>query len=513
MRHPNPLVPGFNPDPSVVRVDGVDGPDYYLVTSTFEYLPGLPVYHSTDLVDWELIGHVITRPEQFDASNVPTGMGIWAPTIRHRDGEFHVIVAAAGVGTKIYSTIDPASGWSDGTLIDGLNGIDPDLAWDDDGTCFVTFSGLELSGPEMGRHLGIQQVRVDASTGDMLEAPRSIWSGTGGMFPEAPHLYRVGAWWYLMIAEGGTERGHAVTIARAATPDGPFQGAPDNPILTARGSERSVQNTGHGDLVVAPEGSWSMVMLGMRTRGMTRSFSALGRETFGTQVDWADGWPTAEPVELTAGRSAAEFRDDFDGDELGPEWVGVRRSPSAVSRLDQGALVLAGDGRTMSHSQPTFVGRRQRILDARISTTMSARTDDATGGLTIRYDESHHYDVEYSVADERARVTGRASLPSLRQERSIDIPAGDVELALELHPIVAGFPEPGAGAPDIASMASCDTIHLVAIDGAGDRHVLDEIDGRFLSAESACSFTGRVAGVYCETGEIAVHDYAEERLA
>jgi beta-xylosidase len=120
---------------------------------------------------------------------------------------------------------------------------------------------------------------------------RNIWSGTGLMFPEAPHLYQIDGWWYMVIAEGGTERGHAVSIARSKNPDGPFESCPSNPILSARSTARPIQNTGHADLVQTSEGDWVMVMLGMRTRGNTRAFSSLGRETFATNFVWKDGWP------------------------------------------------------------------------------------------------------------------------------------------------------------------------------------------------------------------------------
>ena len=213
--YPNPLIPGFNPDPSVVRV----GDDYYIVTSTFEYLPGIPVYHSTDFVEWTQIGNVATRMEQLGVEDVTTGGGVWAPTIRYRDGVFYVIVTIAmGRGCIVFTATDPAGPWSDGTIIEGIGGIDPDLAWDDDGTALVTFSGLSTTGPDAGAHHGVQQVRVDLEAGRALEEPRSLWSGTGLKFPEAPHLYHRGDYWYLMIAEGGTERGHGVSIARGSSP-------------------------------------------------------------------------------------------------------------------------------------------------------------------------------------------------------------------------------------------------------------------------------------------------------
>ncbi len=173
---PNPLIPGFNPDPSVTRVGDV----YYVATSTFEYLPGIPVYASTDLVEWTLVGNVLTRPEQAELEGVATGLGVWAPTIRHRDGVFWVIVTiAGGRGCVVFTAEHPEGPWSDGLVIEGVEGIDPDLAWDDDGTAVVTYSGLVMEGPDLGKHGGIRQVDVDLTDGSVLAGPRDLWSGTG----------------------------------------------------------------------------------------------------------------------------------------------------------------------------------------------------------------------------------------------------------------------------------------------------------------------------------------------
>ena len=228
----NPLLNGFHPDPSVVKV----GEDYYLATSTFEYLPGIPIHHSRDFENWTLIGHVALTEAQLGIADVPTAGGAWAPTIRFRDGVFHVIITVAMArGMLHFTATDPAGPWSEGEVILGVdgdesvNGIDPDLAWDDDGTAYVTYSGLIMSGAELGTHLGVQQVKVDLDRHIALEEPRSLWSGTGLMFPEAPHLYRHEGHWYLMIAEGGTERGHGISIARGDSPEGPFEAAPLEP--------------------------------------------------------------------------------------------------------------------------------------------------------------------------------------------------------------------------------------------------------------------------------------------
>ncbi len=426
---PVPLLPGFHPDPAVVRV----GEDYYLATSSFEYLPGIPIHHSRNLESWELIGHVATRPGQLQMDGVPTGGGAWAPTIRWRDGAFHVVVTdALGRGTLLFTATDPAGPWSDGVPLAGVDGIDPDLAWDGD-DCYLTYSGLILSpGPEQGRHLGIQQVRLDLDRGSALEPPRSMWSGSGLMFPEAPHLYRIGDWWFLMIAEGGTERGHGISIARSTSPVGPFEPCPNNPVLSARSTDRPIQNTGHGDLIQTPDGTWVAVLLGVRTRGMTRGFSPLGRETFATDVEWVDGWPVMAPVTAGETVNAPTFDDDFDDAVLGPEWIGVRRFPGEVATVSDGRMTLRGEGRSMDNPAPTFVGRRQRRLDARISATVEAR---GVGGLTIRYDEDHHYDLEINGD----QLVARAHLPTIVQEHGADLPSGPITLFAECRDPVAEF--------------------------------------------------------------------------
>ena len=492
--YPNPLIPGFNPDPSVVKV----GDDYYIATSTFEYLPAIPIYHSRDFVEWTQIGNVATRMEQLGIQDVVTAGGVWAPTIRHRDGVFYVIVTIAmGRGCIVFTAADPAGPWSDGTVIEGIGGIDPDLAWGEDGTAYVTYSGLSTSGDDLGAHHGIQQVRVDLVAGRALEEPRSLWSGTGLKFPEAPHLYRRGEFWYLMIAEGGTERGHGVSIARGSSPEGPFEGFGGNPFLSARSTNRPIQNTGHGDLVETPDGGTAMVLLGMRPRGMTQSFSALGRETFVTRVDWVDGWPVAEPVELRPRAGVTEYTIDFGAaDAFDDGWLAVRQEPADVASLaaHPGRLVIEGDGSTLDDPRPKFLGRRQLNQTARFSALIDA--SGGTGGLAVRYDEQHHYEVEVTGGASGNRVVARARLATLVQEWAADLPAGEIELTIDAVTPPAEFGP---------SAMTSDLVRLVAsVDGRAVQ--LAEVDGRYLSAETAASFTGRVAGVYAVRGSIAVRE-------
>nr|AGA60131.1 glycoside hydrolase [Microbacterium sp. Gsoil167] len=495
----NPLINGFHPDPSVVRV----GDDWFLATSTFEYLPGIPIHRSSDFENWELIGHVATREGQLAVADVPTAGGAWAPTLRHRDGVFHLVITdAMGRGMLHFTATDAAGPWGDGDLIlkqDGtgsVDGIDPDIAWGEDGTVYITFSGLLLSGEGVGQHLGIQQVRVDLDRHIALEEPRSLWSGTGGQFPEAPHLYPVDGRWYLMIAEGGTERGHGISIARGDSPEGPFETAPQNPLVSARSTIRPVQNTGHGDLVIGPDGTWLCVLLGVRPRSMTRAFSALGRETFVTAVRWEDdGWPAIDPVLLHA-RPGTRVDIDFSTvRELDREWIAVRQTPGSIADLDAraDALVLHGDGRTLDDPRPVFLGRRQEHLTNAV--TVAVDVSAGVGGLAVRYDERFHVEIEAGGG----AVVARAVVADLVQEWTAPVASDVLELHIESRP-----PHAGGGFP-----RTSDVFHL-AVTADGVRQELSQIDGRFLSSETAESFTGRVIGAYAVAGDVVVTRWTAE---
>lgn len=506
----NPLVNGFHPDPSVVKV----GDEWFLATSTFEYLPGIPIHRSRDFETWELIGHVATRPGQLAVEEVPTAGGAWAPTIRHRDGVFHLVITdAMGRGMLHFTATDAAGPWSDGDLIltqDGsrsVDGIDPDIAWDADGNVYITYSGLLLSGPDLGTHLGILQVKVDLDTHVALEEPRSLWSGTGGQFPEAPHLYEVGGRWYLMIAEGGTERGHGISIARGDSPEGPFETAPHNPLVSARSTIRPIQNTGHGDLVVGPGGEWLCVLLGVRPRSMTRAFSALGRETFVTPVRWEDdGWPAIDPVLLNP-RPGTRVDVSFD-QALDGEWIAVRTLPTDHADLAArpGWLTLTGDGSTLDDPRPVFVGRRQEHLANRVTVRVDAAA--GVGGLGVRYDERFHVEIEAGGGS----VTARAVVSGLVQEWSVPFAGGELELHLDALPPThaPGTTEQLLGDETGPGLArTSDFLHLGAtIDGA--RVQLAQVDGRFLSSETTESFTGRVIGLYAVNGIVSFQRWTAE---
>lgn len=475
----NPVIAGFHPDPSICRL----GDDYFLVTSSFTYFPGVPIFRSRNLVDWTQVGHVLSRPSQLDLSTTDdwSSLGVFAPTIRHHAGRFWMITTVFGrLGAKNFfvTAVDPSGPWSDPVTLD-ITGIDPDLCWDDDDSCWVHYS-----------EDGINRCRIDVATGALLHGPESTWSGTGLQHPEAPHLFRRGDSWYLLVAEGGTERGHAISIARAPSPTGPWEPNAANPILSHRSTDAPIQNIGHADMVEALDGSWWLVALGVRPRGITPSFHVLGRETFLAPIEWVDDWPVVGPVvsemhqDPPGPRELAVYdaRDDFDDPEMHPRWITVRRPAADFASLttNAGRLTVEGTAATLDSGRPAFVGRRQQHHLCRARTVVDAGPG-VEGGLAVVYDDRAHYEI--GVLDDRVIVRARIG-PLQSQVAGAPRPPGPVILCAETVPHPFG--------PD----AIC--LGFEADDG--ELTTLAELDGRYLSTEVAGGFIGRVIGMYAVGG-------------
>jgi xylan 1,4-beta-xylosidase len=468
----NPVIPGFHPDPSICRV----GEDYYLVCSSFEYFPGVPVFHSRDLLHWTQIGNALDRPSQLRLPlDTPSSGGIYAPTLRHHDGRFWLIVTnVSDGGNLLFTATDPAGPWSDPVRLADVPGIDPDLAWDADGTCWCTVAG-------------VHQVRIDPHTGEVFGPSHQLWSGApGAKAPEAPHLYRIGEHWYLMIAEGGTERGHGVSVARGPAPTGPFEPCPGNPILTHRGTDHPVQNTGHADLVRAHDGSWWLVLLGVRPGGGTPGWHGLGRETFLAPVSWADGWPVVG--DLVSGPAATgSHRDDFELTELPPCWISLRdRSAEHCTTKERSSwLTLRARGGSLDELDVVFVGRRQQHPACRARTVIDAA--EGRGGLAVRLDEEHHYEIEAAAGE--VRVIARIG-PLRTVVASRPVQENPVVLGVDIEPRAALDPRSGP-----------DAIRL-GVEADGVFTALAELDGKYLCTEVAGGFTGRVIGMYAAAGGV-----------
>ncbi len=489
----NPVIPGFHPDPSVVRV----GDWFYLVNSSFEMFPGVPIHRSRDLVHWEPLGYVLTRDSQLPLAKAGPSRGIFAPTLRHHDGTFYMVTTnISGGGNFLVTAQDPRGPWSEPIWIRGQGGIDPSLFFDDDGKVYLTSTGGPPDGPSES---GIWQSEIDVTTGTSRTAPRLIWKGTGGRYPEGPHLYRKEGRYYLFISEGGTEYGHMVTVARSASPWGPFEACPRNPILTHRNTQldQPIQGTGHSDLVQDAAGNWWMVFLAFRPVGGWY-WHHLGRETFLAPVRWdGQGWPVvnegltiAQQMRLPANvRGLPEqtfpvpgIRDDFDS-ALGPAWNclrnPVRDNYSTTTRA--GWLTLRGTAITMAdEASPTFVGRRQEDLRARLATRIDfvPARDGEEAGLVLYREPHHRY--EFGVR----RVKGRREV-FVRQT-----------IGKRVSVVTATAPAPGRG--PVVLQIDAEPEEYTLSWGVQPDHLqrLDAAVTRYLSTEVAAGFIGTYVGLF-----------------
>jgi xylan 1,4-beta-xylosidase len=489
----NPVIPGFHPDPSVVRV----GADFYLVTSSFEFFPGVPVFHSRDLVSWEQVGHALTRDSQLPLQKARPSGGIYAPTIRFHHGTFYMVTTNVDGGGNFFVTAkDPAGPWSEPVWVRDFPGIDPSLFFDEDGKVYLT-------GPAggSGKPRGIYQSELDVKTGRLLTPARLVWDRTGARYPEGPHLYRIRGRYYLMIAEGGTEYGHMVTIARGATPWGPFEPCPRNPILTHRLTENDVpvQGTGHADLVEDAAGRWWMVFLAFRPVG-GGYWHHLGRETYLAPVEWdAGGWPVVNggrPVGLEVATDAlpaaapakpVPVRTGFDG-PLASEWSYLRNPLRASYSTDArpGWLTLHGTATTLAEAaSPTWVGRRQQHMAARAATLVDfvPARDGEEAGLSVYMNPDHRYEIGIGRTNGHRQVFVRQRIGRYVEATTAQAAVDEstpIVLQVEATPTEYRFSfGPAATAADAPSLRS-----------------LGAAESRYLSSEVAGGFTGVFIGLY-----------------
>jgi xylan 1,4-beta-xylosidase len=484
-RYRNPVLPGCYPDPSVCRV----GRDFYLVASSFTYFPGVPIFHSRDLVNWRQLGHCLSRSSQIPLAGAAFWSGIWAPTLRHHDGVFYMTTTnMASGGNFLVTASAPEGPWSDPLPI-AQEGIDPSLFFDRDGSVIFTTS-----------HAGAFQSRIDVSSGKLLSEPRLVWGGTGGQYPEGPHLYRRGDWYYLLISEGGTEYGHMITMARSQNPWGPFEPCLRNPLLTHRSHKSPIQALGHADLVDTADGTWFAVALGIRPNGYPPCHH-LGRETHLVPVEWS---PDGFPVFGEHGRLALEHetplrlepwpapavRDDFATTELALSWNHLRNPNPALYSLSErpGHLRLRGSADGLDDvASPAWLGRRQSHFALRIATCLEFRpsTEREEAGLVVHMNEQHHYEMFVTRRNGTPSVVVRRRIGTLRAEVACQpLPSDDSRCVLAVD---------------------ADRTKYVFSHGTseGTLQPLAEGETRYLSTEVAGGFTGIYLAMYASGNGVA----------
>ena len=502
----NPIIPGFQPDPSIVRVRD----DYYLINSSFALFPGIPVFHSRDLVNWEQLGNAVDRPGQFNFSGLGVARAIFAPTIRRCNGRFYIVGTCVDCGFNfLISARNPAGPWSDPTWLESVDGVDPDLFIDSDGRAWIANNGPPPGPPAYEGHRAIWLQEVDLQAKKML-GPRSVIVNGGVDFArhpiwiEGPHLIRKDHWYYLIAAEGGTASGHSEVVFRSRQVTGPYVPGPHNPILTQRDLDPArrfpIAAAGHADFVQAGDGGWWSVFLA--TRPYQDNLSNLGRETFLLPVSWHRGWPEILPPKTPVPRmqrrppqaaapvvDRSHWRDAFDAPSLAPDWEMLRTPTEAwyTVNANSGGLTLQARAVSISGSaNPSFLSKRQRHENAVVETEFSYIPvhEEDRAGLVAFADELHHYFLGLCQTHQ-----GPMLVVSMRNG------AGDPDEGR----IIAAKSYMGApGAPIRLRISARGAAYDFAYALAGEdyRNLLENADGKILASEPTNRFTGTLIGVY-----------------
>lgn len=481
MKIQNPIIRGFYPDPSICEAEG----KYYIACSSFQFFPGVPIFESEDLINWKQVANALTRTSQVELHQIPSSGGVFAPTLRYHDGTFYMVTNNNTFGKNFYiTTTDICGEWSEPIFVD-QEGIDPSLLFDDDGKVYFTSNGPDENGKAC-----ILQCEIDIKTGEKLTDSTPVWSGSGGRYIESPHLYHIGDWYYLMVAEGGTEYGHMITYARSKNPFGPFEGYAKNPVLTNRnqgGNENQIQGIGHGDLICDAKGNYYIVCLGFRQCGIWQPYHQLGREVFIAPVYWQeDGWFTAgdkgivtEYMEVALeGEQNTKVYDvcfpPVAKDEL--RWSYLRDYHKENYEFTETGLKMRGTHLTLDDvDTPSFVGIRQSEFDTELRVKVRGKAKEA--GVTFYMDESQHYDLAVINEGEEKKViltvrTGDAK--SVNGEVALPADCEQAELCIISEPEV---------------------YHFYCMIG-GEKKLLGSARSRYLSSEVAGGFTGVLMGMY-----------------
>ncbi|CAM3222108.1 glycoside hydrolase family 43 protein [Asticcacaulis taihuensis] len=417
-QYENPILPGFYPDPSITRA----GDDYYLINSSFAYYPGIPVFHSRDLVHWKQIGNAIDRPGMLDFSGLATSRGVFAPAISHHDGLFYIINTCVDCGGNFVITArDPAGPWSDPVWLN-FGGIDPSIFWDDDGKAWVVWNDSPEGQPLYEGHRAIWIQQFDPAKMQMVGEKHVVVNGgvdisKKPVWIEGPHIYKVDGRYYLMAAEGGTSVNHSEVILSSEKIGGPYVPYAGNPILTQRDLDPArpmpITSAGHADLVQTPNGDWHAIFLAVQP--YEGNLYNAGRETFMLPVNWQkDAQGIAWPIILPKGMAipAAVDLPDLPGQVQEPhytryshhfgysyggvtplDWLQIRTPKSDfLTVLNDETIGLTALPEAIGdvQSHPAFIGLRQKHVNATFSTVVNyqpLKEGDRAGILAVQNDD------------------------------------------------------------------------------------------------------------------------------
>lgn len=512
VKYTNPILEGFYPDPSICRV----GNDYYLVTSTFAYFPGLPVFHSTDLINWKQIGNAMDRNTQFKIGDVEVSRGLFAPSIRYYRGIFYITCTNVSAGGNfIITTKDPEGPWSDPIFTPAVSGIDPSLFFDDNGKVYITYNSDPPDNKSLYEgHRTIRIIEYDVTAKKTIGNNKIIVNGGTDLskhpiWIEAPHVYKINGWYYLMCAEGGTGDQHSEVIFRSKNVDGPYVSYQNNPILTQRNLDparkNAITSTGHADLVETPDGKWYAVFLGCRP--YEGDYYNTGRETFMAPVEWKDGWPIINPdhqevqyqypVPFSSTKKVTNpfrgnytFNDDFKENQLNYRYLFLRNPENNLYKIQNGFLALPLKETTAAERKnPAFIGFRQANLKGYAAVTMSFKpaTDNEKAGLMIFQNEQHYYFLCKSVKDNKPLVElyKSASQKNAKEE------------------LIASSELNSDGFLSLKIQADNNKYHFYYAE-ENNKWVLlkDNVDAKFLSTKTAGGFVGCMYSMYATSNGI-----------
>ncbi len=504
----NPILTGFYPDPSIVRV----GTDYYLVNSTFSYFPGIPVLHSKDLKNWKQIGNVIDRPSQMDFMGEKLTRGLFAPAIHYYKGLFYVTCTDIDHdGNFIATAKNPAGPWSNPVRVPQVRGIDPSLYFDEatDKAYMIYNSDAPDRKPLYSGHRTIQIYELDYKTLKVIGEQKQLVNGGVDLskkpvWIEAPHIMKRNDWYYLYAAEGGTSVNHTEVVFRSKSVWGPFVPYENNPILTQRGLPEDrkdpITSAGHAQFVEGPDGKWYAIFLAVRP--YEGDYYNTGRETFIAPVTWKDEWPIVDPdhkvIQYNYPVSFSEVKQKgalpqsgnfaytltFDK-QLDPSFLFMRTVDSSSFSLSKknGLTLKLKPETVMELGNPSFIGKRQQHLYSTAETELSfsPKTDKEKAGLIILQNEDHFYYLCKSQAQGKDVLQLFKSKP---KEKSM-------ELLVEV-PLTAKVRKVGLR---ITSMGG--TYSFSFSENAKNWKILkDKVDAKFLSTKEAGGFIGCLYGMY-----------------